>query len=60
VGLDLTKAQTEELCSIGLTVVLESYFARLKELAEDDGEDWDDYSGRMDIIGQNGNDGDHY
>jgi hypothetical protein len=56
--IELTEAIVKDLCSIGLEVVLKNYFSRLKELAKEDGEPWDDE--RMDIVGQNGNDGLHY
>lgn len=56
--IELTEAMVKDLCSIGLEVVLKNYFSRLKELAKEDGEPWDEE--RMDIVGQNGNDGLHY
>lgn len=42
----------------GLEKALHSYFERLRDKAKEEGEEWDD--DRIDIIGQNGNDGLHY
>jgi len=42
----------------GLAKAIEEYFDRLKDKALEAGEEWNDE--RMDIIGQNGNDGLHY
>ncbi len=58
VELELSEAMIKDLVSIGLEVILNSYFTNLKKLAEDAGEEWDDE--RINIIGQNGNNGDHY
>lgn len=58
VELELSEAMIKDLVSIGLEVILNSYFTNLKKLAEDTGEEWDDE--RINIIGQNGNNGDHY
>jgi hypothetical protein len=58
VELELSEAMIKDLVSIGLEVVLKGYFSNLKKLAEDAGEEWDDE--RINIIGQNGNNGDHY
>ncbi len=56
--IELPDHTIKELCEIGLEVVLNRYFEKLKDRAEDDGEEWDDE--RMNIVGQNGNDGLHY
>jgi hypothetical protein len=48
----------EEALIDSLTTALSAYYKSLHEKAVEAGEDWDDE--RMDIIGQNGNDGLHY
>ncbi len=39
--IELPDHTIKELCSIGLEVVLNRYFEKLKDRAEDDGEEWD-------------------
>ncbi len=40
--IELPDHTIKELCEIGLEVVLNRYFEKLKDRAEDDGEEWDD------------------
>ena len=66
--IEIDDAEADALVQVGIVKALmnaieyekidEEYYERLGKLATDTGEVWDDE--RIDIIGQNGNDGDHY
>ena len=66
--VEIDDAEADALIQVGLVKALmnaieydkidEEYYERLGKLAKENDEPWDDE--RMDIIGQNGNDGDHY
>jgi len=67
-SVEIDDDDVDALIQVGITQILidfiekekeeEGYWKNLKKAAEEAGEKWDD--GRMDIIGQNGNDGLHY
>ena len=66
-SIEISDEDTDAIVQIGAVSMIkkgmklaeeEGYWKNLKQTAEDSGEQWDDE--RTDIIGQNGNDGDHY
>lgn len=66
--LEISDEDSDALIQIGITQILidfiekekeeEGYWKNLKQAAEDSGEEWDEE--RINIIAQNGNNGEHY